>query len=100
MANGINRVIELQGGLVVVNNREILAELSLPIGGYMTNEPLNKVIENYRGVKQAVKNLGSALSDPYLTLQVLPGTFLPYFRITFQGLADMKNRRIVDSIVD
>ena len=100
MAMGVNRVIELQGGLVVTKNGEVIAELPLPVGGCMAGESLSKVIEGYQAVKEAVKNLGSSLMDPYLTLQTLPGTFLPYFRITLQGFADMKNKKVVALIVD
>ncbi|MBQ1281524.1 MAG: adenine deaminase, partial [Oscillospiraceae bacterium] len=38
MALAVNRVIEMQGGVAVVKNGEVLGELRLPIAGLMTDE--------------------------------------------------------------
>jgi len=98
MAKAINRVIELQGGLVIVD-KEILVEAPSPIDGVLPSASAEEVAERSEKVKQAAKELGSLLSDPCLTLQTIPGTFLPFFRITFQGFADLRNQKLVDLIV-
>ncbi len=100
MAKAINRIIELQGGVVVADNGGIIAEAPLPVGGLI---PVNKIEEHaqeFRNINQAVKKLGSSLTDPYLTLQTLPGTTLPFFRITLQGFVDLRNQKVVDLFVE
>jgi adenine deaminase len=36
-----------------------------------------------------------AMPKPFLTLQTIPFTGLPFLRITDKGLADIKNKRLV-----
>ncbi|MBI2855126.1 MAG: adenine deaminase [Chloroflexi bacterium] len=100
MAFAVNRLVELQGGLVVCKDQQITAEVSLPIGGYITKGPLSEAAEGLERVRQAMKDQGSPLTNPFLSLQTIPGTFLPFFRITNQGLVDMKRRRLLDIIVE
>lgn len=100
MARAVNRVVELQGGLVVFKDKEVMAEVPLPVGGLMTKGRLETAVEGFVKVKQALIHLGSTLTNPFLTLQTMPGTFLPFFRITLQGFADLKNQKLVDLIVE
>lgn len=44
MATAVNRVAEIEGGIVVVDGGEVKAEISLPIGGIMTDSPLDEVV--------------------------------------------------------
>ena len=44
MAAAVNRVAEIEGGIVVVDGSEVKAEISLPIGGIMTDSPLDEVV--------------------------------------------------------
>jgi adenine deaminase len=44
MATAVNRVAENEGGIVVVDNGVIKAEISLSIGGIMTDRPLDEVV--------------------------------------------------------
>ena len=98
MTQAINRLIELQGGLVIYD-KKILAELAFPIGGLLPSATAEEVAEEMIKMKQIAKELGSPLSDPYMTLQAMPGPFFPFFRITFQGFADLRNQKLVDLIV-
>jgi adenine deaminase len=100
MATAINRVIELQGGLVVADNGIILAELPLRIGAHVPLGSITDTARKSRKVNQAVKGLGCPVSNPFLTLQTIPGPSLPFFRITLQGFIDIKNQKVVDLIVE
>ncbi len=44
MASAVNRIAEIEGGIVVVDGGKIKAEISLPIGGIMTDRPLDEVV--------------------------------------------------------
>ncbi|MFP3974755.1 MAG: adenine deaminase C-terminal domain-containing protein, partial [Dehalococcoidia bacterium] len=68
MAEAINRIVALKGGLVVSCNGNVQAELALPVGGIMSEEPMETIVEKFRGIKQSLATLGSLLSDPHLSL--------------------------------
>jgi adenine deaminase len=44
-------------------------------------------------------DIGSLLERPFLTIQTIPFTGLPFLRITDKGLADIKNKRLVPLFV-
>ncbi len=100
MATAINRVIELQGGLVVADNGTILAEVPLRIGAHVALGSITDTAHRFKKIKQAARELGCPMSNPFLTLQTIPGAALPFFRITLQGFVDLKNQKVVDLIVE
>lgn len=54
MAAAVNRVAELQGGIVVVEGGKVLAELPLPIFGLMSDAPAEEVARLNAAVEAAV----------------------------------------------
>jgi len=45
MAYAVNRVAEIEGGIVVVHDGKVMAEVSLPIGGIMSDRPVDEVVQ-------------------------------------------------------
>ncbi len=60
MAVAVNRVAQIQGGIVVVEDGQVLAELPLPIFGLMSDAPPKKVAELSRAVEKAGASLRSS----------------------------------------
>ena len=100
MARAANRLVELQGGLSVSRQGEIVAEVAMPVGGFMSRGPVSETAADFARVRQSLNEMGASLTNPFLTLQTIPGTFLPFFRITLQGFADLKNRRLLNLVVE
>jgi adenine deaminase len=100
MARAANRLVELQGGLVVSRNGEIVAEVSMPIGGFMSRGPLSETAGAFARVRRALNEMGASLTNPFLTLQTIPGAFLPFFRITLHGFADLRNKKLLNLVVE
>lgn len=90
MALAVNRIRELQGGIVVTENRMIRAELPLPVFGVISDEPMDLVARRTRNIQQVLKNMGVVLSDPLLTLATMTTAAIPFFRICEEGLYDFK----------
>jgi adenine deaminase len=90
MALAVNRIRELQGGLVVTENNEIRAELPLPVFGVISDAPADVIAGQTRHIGQVLKTMGVALSDPLLTLGTLTTAAIPFFRICEEGLYDFK----------
>ena len=99
MAGAVNRIRALQGGAVVYENGEILAELPLPIFGVMSDLPIETIADRLQEIKIAVSDLGVAFPDPLLTLITLTGAAIPYLRICEEGLVNLKDGRTVELII-
>lgn len=90
MALAVNRIRELQGGIVVAERNKVRAELPLPIFGVISDEPMDLVARRTRNIQQVLKNMGVVLSDPLLTLATMTTAAIPFFRICEEGLYDFK----------
>jgi adenine deaminase len=96
MALAVNRIREMQGGVVVCNGHKVLAEMALPIMGIMAQLPLAEMAHQLEQVRIAISTLGVSFSDPLLTLVTLTGAAIPYLRICDEGLVNLKNGRTTD----
>jgi adenine deaminase len=95
MAIALNRLVVLGGGVVVVKEKEAVAQLPLPICGIISQDPLPEIIRHIKNVESACLRSGTHLTRPLLTLQTLPFTGLPYLRPTDKGLADIRKGELV-----
>ena len=91
MALAVNRIQEMQGGVVVCDQQAILAELALPVMGIMAQVSLEEMAKQLDAIRGAVCGLGVHFSDPLLTLVTLTGAAIPYLRICDEGLVNLKN---------
>jgi len=85
MATALNRLVELQGGAVVVRDGQVLAELPLPLAGLMSDRSFGFVEERLRGLRAAAKACGCALAEPLLQLAFLPLPVIPHLKLTDRG---------------
>jgi adenine deaminase len=95
MARAIGRLTEIGGGVVVVEDRGVRAELPLPIAGIISDAPLAKVVEASRGCIEAAAKLGCALPSPFQTMAFLALSVIPSLKITDQGLVDVDRFELV-----
>jgi adenine deaminase len=98
MAFAVNRLLEHHGGFVVVRGEHVMAELPLPICGIVSDMPLEEIAQRMTAIEQGCRALG-CVPRPFLTLQTLPFTGLPYLRLTDRGLVDIRKREFVDLII-
>ncbi|MBS2968791.1 adenine deaminase [Metabacillus sp. KIGAM252] len=87
----ISRLEELQGGMVVADEKgSILAELSLPIGGLMSDRPYEEVIQRMKGIHHALKKTGfNEPFNPFVMLSFLALPVIPEIKLTVNGLFDV-----------
>ena len=93
-------VIDMQGGLVVVSDGAVRAALPLPIGGLMSDAPLQSVCTELDRLLSATRDLGCGLQDPFMTLSFLALPVIPSLKITDKGLVDVDRFEIVPLFVD
>lgn len=96
MAAAVNRVVELNGGIVVWDGGQSVAEVPLAIAGIMSDEPLVTVNEKLETAKDAAHKLGvNPGIDPFMTLSFMALPVIPSFRITTRGVFDVTTQSYV-----
>ena len=94
------RATELGGGLVVVKNGEVLAELPLPVAGLVSDQPLETVVEKFSELTRAVESIGCTLPDPFAAMSFLSLVPIPQIRLTDKGLVDATKFEFIDLFAD
>jgi adenine deaminase len=91
MAKAVNRVLEINGGIVAIEDGSIVYELPLPLGGIMSDRSIVELASKERELKNFLVNRGYPFHDPFYTLVFLPNDFLPEVRINYEGDCEHKN---------
>lgn len=87
LVSAINRVVEMQGGLVVVSKDEML-DLALPIGGLMSPLSGHEVAYRSRIIRDMVAQLGCKMKSPFITMAFMCLPVIPELKITDRCLLD------------
>ncbi|MBW2119579.1 MAG: adenine deaminase [Deltaproteobacteria bacterium] len=95
MGMAVNRVLEMKGGIVAVENGQIPYEFSLPLGGLMSDAPMKQLAQKDREFKEFLSSRGYPFHDPLYTLIFLPNDFLPDVRINYQGVVDIRKGKVI-----
>ncbi len=89
MAVAANRLATLGGGQVAVAGGRVLAELPLPIGGLVSDQPAEDVAAQAERLEQVAEaDLGVTLPAPLMAMSFLALSVIPELRITDLGLID------------
>ena len=93
-----NRVIENGGGLAIALEGKVLADLPLPIGGLMADEPVEVVDEKLEHMKKLSVELGiSEDIDAFMTLAFISLPVIPKLRLNTYGIVDVEKHQVVEA---
>ncbi len=95
-----NRVIDLQGGVVMVAGGKIAAELPLPVAGLMSDLPIEEIEARINDIEGKLRAGGVDWYQPLFFLFWLGMEVAPFFRITDRGLFDTENEKLVSCFQD
>ncbi|KAJ54449.1 adenine deaminase [Actibacterium mucosum KCTC 23349] len=95
MALAANRLSQIEGGFVVAEGGQVLAELPLPVAGLMSLDPYEKVETDLRALRDAAMSLGVKLEEPFLQLAFLALPVIPALKITDRGMVDVTKFEII-----
>jgi adenine deaminase len=95
MTTAVNRLIDIQGGIVIAREGKVIYEFPMPVFGTIPIAGMKEIRDKTLELEEKMKEIGSLLERPFLTIQTIPFTGLPFLRITDKGLADIKNKRLV-----
>ncbi|RMH06931.1 MAG: adenine deaminase [Nitrospirae bacterium] len=99
MAAALNRLLAMDGGIVVALDVDTMECLPLPIGGLMCDEEPREVAARLNRLKRTARELGCSLDEPFLQLSFLALPVIPSLKITDRGLVDVASRRVVSLFV-
>ncbi|MGE5274632.1 MAG: adenine deaminase [Verrucomicrobiota bacterium] len=100
MARAVGRLRELGGGIVVVEDQGVRAELPLPVAGLLSDRPLADVLEASHALMAAAAGLGITFPAPFQMLAFLALSVIPSLKITDRGLVDVDRFELVPIAVD
>lgn len=95
MAAAANRLRETGGGQVAVAAGEVLAEVPCPIGGLLSDLPVEEVALRVHALEKAAEELGVTLSSPFMAMSFLALSVVPELKLTDRGLVDVDRFELV-----
>ncbi len=85
IVNAINRSIEVKGG-ISASSKGVVDGLMLDIAGLMSDKDINFVSESYERLVDAAKNMGCALTSPFMTMAFMSLVVIPELKLGARGL--------------
>jgi len=88
------------GGMAAVKDGRVLSHLPLPIGGLMSDQPVQTVARQMTELTDAWSRLGSTLPSPTITLGFTTLSVIPELRITDKGLLDTVQFKFLNPVIE
>lgn len=96
MALAAQTIVEMGGGIAVVQGDQVLAKVPLAIAGLMSKLPLREVNEDLENAKEQAHRLGvGAGIDPFMTLSFMSLPVIPSLRLTTKGVFDVTHQKFI-----
>lgn len=100
MAMAASAVMAQGGGIAAVAQGHVQATLPLPVAGLMSEEPIDKVREQYDTLVACAHSLGSTIGDPLIAMGFMGLEVIPSLKLTDRGLVDVDRFETVSLFVD
>lgn len=100
MLSAARAIASMQGGFVAVDKGQVLGRVPLPIGGLMSDQPIERVRAELDHLNAATRKLGCDLESPFMALSFLALPVIPDLKLTDKGLVDVRKFDFVDVIAD
>ncbi|MED1471698.1 adenine deaminase C-terminal domain-containing protein [Bacillus salipaludis] len=95
MIHAFDRMKELGGGIVLVQDGQVICEVPLSLGGIMSEKPMERLMEEEKRLLEELSERGYSFGDPISSLLFFSSTHLPYIRVTQQGMYDVMNKTVL-----
>lgn len=102
MSTTVNRIAELDGGVVATRDGDVRAEVPLPLFGLQSDQTVERAIEQFDVMDEAIReDLECDRENPLFGLEFLlcPYPETPGIRISDYGLYDIGDRERLDVIL-
>lgn len=99
MQLAVERIAQLQGGILTAQNGEILEELPLPVCGILSDGSVEEIGRSLCNIRSSLIHLGYHHPNPIMSLGTLGLPVSPALKLTDRGLVDVKNGCLVSLVV-
>jgi adenine deaminase len=98
MADAVNYLKKIDGGIVVWKNADEHAHLALPLGGLMSEEGAEEIAKKLNHLITLTKSMGCDLDQPFLQLSFLALPVIGKLKISDRGLIDVTRFCVIEMI--
>ena len=95
MTTAIERLKEIHGGYVYAISKEVVAELSTPVCGFLSLKPMEAIRDGMKRLEKVLQENGVKWEKPLLTVETLTTAAIPHIRITHNGYVRLKDRAVL-----
>jgi len=100
IVKAIERIVEIQGGIVIVDKGDIVSEIQLRYAGLMSIEEPETVYQKLKKLVETVKErFGVSFESFFMTLSLISLPVIPEIRLTDKGYVDVNEGRIISLTV-
>ena len=98
MTFAVEKLIEMEGGMILVKNGKIISSLPLPIAGIMSDKSGEFIAEELEKLHEKAHNeLGISKNvEPVMTLTFMSLSVIPEIKLTDRGLFDYESFNFID----
>jgi adenine deaminase len=99
MAVAANRVVEINGGVVLVEDGKIIDEIPFPLVGLLTDLDAWTLAEKRQALLAKAAERGCGVSDAFMFLSFITLAAIPAFAITDKGYVDVEKQQLMDPVL-
>jgi len=92
----IDWVIETKGGIAFWDGESKIVSIPLPVAGILSDRYYKEIARDYLDLENAVKEAGSKLSAPFMTLSFMSLLVIPEIKLGDKGLFDVSKFDFID----
>jgi len=100
MAACVRAIADMQGGLAIAAGGQVLGRLPLPIGGLLSEAPVEEVIGGLELLTAIAHELGCALPAPFMTISFISLPTVPELGLTDRGLISVRDHALISTFVE
>lgn len=92
------QLLDMQGGYVVVQGGKVQAICPLPVGGIISDAPIQELGAQLKEVRQAMNKLGYRNSNEIMSFSTLSLPVSPVIKITDKGMMNVRSQMMIPLI--
>ncbi len=96
----VNSIIDSHGGYYVVQDKNILAKIDLPIGGIISDKDMKSIGLGVKNVTEAMRYLGYKHYNPIMSFSTNSLPVSPLLKITDKGLIKLNEDKVLNIFVE
>ncbi|MCM3569943.1 adenine deaminase C-terminal domain-containing protein [Neobacillus mesonae] len=89
------QLLDMQGGYVVTQNEKVQAVCPLPVGGIISDAPIQELGTQLKDVRQAMIALGYRNTNEIMSFSTLSLPVSPVIKITDKGMMDVRSQMMI-----